>query len=109
VIFEGVGLRGAPHFVALDEKGDTRYVFLYPSKWKPHELKSYLHPLSIIVEGRYEGTTDQIWCMDLKAGKTVKFKRTARLSAAVRTLQGTTCDWHRTSPLRRSAKVMEEI
>jgi hypothetical protein len=81
VMLEGVALLGAPHFVAVDQKGETRYVFLYPAKWKPNELKSYLLLLATIVEERYGGMSGQIWCMDLRTGKTVKFKRTARLSS----------------------------
>jgi hypothetical protein len=65
----------------VDRNGVTRYVFLYPAKWKPDDLKSYLHLLAAIVEERYEGEPEQIWCMDLKTGKTVKFKRTARLGS----------------------------
>ena len=81
VTLEGVALLGAPHFVVADQKGQTRYVFLYAAKWKPADLKSYLHLLATIVEERHEGVSSQIWCMDLKTGRTIKFKRTARLSS----------------------------
>lgn len=57
VTLEGVALLGAPHFLALDQKGETRYIFLYPAKWKPNELKSYLHLLATIVEERYGGVS----------------------------------------------------
>jgi hypothetical protein len=81
VTLEGVALLGAPHFVAVDQTGETRYIFLYPAKWKPNELKSYLHLLATIVEERYGGVSGQVWCMNLRMGKTVKFKRSARLSS----------------------------
>lgn len=81
VILEGLGLRGTPHFSVLDQKGETRYVFLYASKWKPTELSSYLHLLTTIIEGRYGATADQLWCMDLRAGETTKFKKGIRLSS----------------------------
>jgi hypothetical protein len=77
---EGVLLLGAPHFIATDQDGETRYVFLYPSKWKPEELKSYLHLLGAIIEQRFSGECSQIWCMDLRNGKSIKFKSSARLT-----------------------------
>lgn len=81
VILEGLGLRGTPHFSVLDQKGETRYVFLYASKWKPIELNSYLHLLATIIEGRYGATAEQLWCMDLRKGETIKFKKAVRLSS----------------------------
>jgi hypothetical protein len=79
IVFEGVTVLGAPHFVAQDEDGNTRYVFLYASNWSPDELKTYLQLLAIIVEKRFAGTAGDIWCMDLRRGKDIKFKASVRV------------------------------
>ena len=81
VSLEGIALLGTPHLIAVDQKGDTRYVFLYAAKWKPDDLKSYLHLLTVIIEGKHGATADQLWCMDLRAGKTHKFKKSERLAS----------------------------
>lgn len=81
VVFEGVTISGAPHFIAQDEDGNTRYAFLYASNWPPVQLKTYLQLLAMIVERKYSGTASQIWCMDLRKGKDFKFKSSARISS----------------------------
>lgn len=79
VLFEGVTLSGVPHFIAQDQYGNTRYVFLYASNWPSVQPKTYLELLTIIVEKKYTGTASHIWCMDLRRGKDFKFKSSTRL------------------------------
>ena len=81
IAYEGITLLGAPHFVAQDKAGRTRYVFLYAANWSPQQLKTYLQLLIHIVDKKYSGAADQIWCMDLKRRKTITFSGSTRLSA----------------------------
>ena len=79
VAFQGILLLGAPHFIATDRDGQTRYVFLLSAKWSRRDLKAYLALLSVVVEKQYNGTAKQIWCMDLKSGKTIPFTASTRV------------------------------
>lgn len=79
VEFEGIMLTGAPHFIAEDQDGNTRFIFLHAAKWSDEQVKIYLQLLSVIIEKKYGGAAEQIWCMSLKNGKTIKFKGSARV------------------------------
>jgi hypothetical protein len=79
--FEGLILSGLPHFTVVDEGGTTRYVYLHASKWDDDDLKAYLELLSIIIENRFGGSADTLWCMDLRTGKDVKWKSSSRIRA----------------------------
>lgn len=81
VVYEGITVLGAPHFVVQDQDEKTRYVFLHAANWSPQQLKTYLQLLAMIVQKKYGGTADQLWCMDLRKGITVKFVGSARLSS----------------------------
>jgi hypothetical protein len=61
--------------IVTDRKDRDRYIYLYPSNWKEHELDSYLELLTIIIESAYEANAKDIWCMGLKNGKSVLWKK----------------------------------
>ena len=74
VQLEGVTLFGTPHLEVRDLDDKKRFVFLHAAHWKSKELTVYMQLLSFIVEQKYGGQADQLWCMDLRTGKNVKFK-----------------------------------
>lgn len=78
-IFAGVRLLGSPHFVVTDESGKERYVFLHASKWDDDDLKAYVELLAMIVESRFGKSSDSIWCMDLRNGTDLKWRRSSRV------------------------------
>ena len=79
--FEGVQLTGAPHFEVIDMEDRQRFVFLHPSNWSSEELRAYLELLAVIVEKRFGGTGRNLWCMDLRTGKEIKYKLSTRMRA----------------------------
>lgn len=77
--FEGLTLLGAPHFEALDASGRKRHVFLHAAKWSEPDLDAYLEFLGIVVEECYGGDSSTIWIMDLRAGKDIRWRSSARM------------------------------
>jgi hypothetical protein len=77
--FEGLALKGGPHFELLDAEGRTRHAFLYAAKWSPADLAAYLELLAIVIEEDYGGDTDSLWLMDLRAGKDMKWSPSSRM------------------------------
>jgi hypothetical protein len=77
--FEGVDLNGAPHLEVVDHEGRTRHVFLYAAKWSDKDLAAYLELLGIIVEEDFGGDTTSLWVMDLRGGKDVRWRSSARM------------------------------
>ncbi|QHS53357.1 hypothetical protein [Edaphobacter sp. 12200R-103] len=69
--FNGVILKGLPHMIVRDRRRRKRFVYLYPSDWKDHELDAYMELLTIIVESEFGADSADIWCMGLKSGKTI--------------------------------------
>jgi hypothetical protein len=69
--FSGLILKGLPHMVVLDDKAKRKFVYLYPSSWKDHELDAYMELLTIIVELEFGADASDIWCMGLKRGQTI--------------------------------------
>ncbi len=83
--FSGLILKGLPHMVVLDGKAKRKFVYLYPSSWKDHELDAYMELLTIIVESEFGADAADIWCMGLKRGKTIPRPRSkARTRQACR-------------------------
>src|ERR1039458_1305198 len=80
VPFEGVMLLGAPHFQALDENGETRFVFLQASRWLDTELNAYLELLAVIVDKAYGEPPSSIWHMDLRAGTVSRHRPSIRVA-----------------------------
>jgi len=80
--FGGLILRGLPHMEVIDQKGKTKFVHLYPSSWKDHELDAYMELLTIIVESEFGAEAKDLWCMDLKRGISI-----SRTKSKVRTRQ----------------------
>jgi hypothetical protein len=79
VVFEGLALEGAPHFEAVDDRGKTRHVFLHAAKWTGKDLSAYLELLGIIVEEDFGGDLSSIWVMDLRGGKEIRWRSSARV------------------------------
>jgi hypothetical protein len=77
--FEGVRLLGLPHFSATDSNGRDRYVYLHASKWQDDDTKAYLELLSVVIEDKFAGSPDSLWCMDLRTGSDLKWRSSARL------------------------------
>lgn len=77
--FEGLTLSGLPHFIAADDGGANRYVYLHASKWDNDDLKAYLELLSMIVESRFGEPAETLWCMDLRTGKDLRWKSSPRM------------------------------
>ena len=77
--FTGVQLLGAPHFIASDQKGEDRYVYLLASKWEEDDLKSYLELLAIVITAKYGAVPKSIWCMDLRNGEDFAWKTSSRI------------------------------
>lgn len=69
--FSGVILKGMPHMIILDKRGRERYVYLYPSNWKDHELDSYMELLTVIIESEFGADAADLWCMGLKTGTVI--------------------------------------
>ncbi len=69
--FCGLILKGLPHMIVRDWKDRQRFVYLYPSAWKDHELDAYMELLTIIVESEFGADAVDIWCMGLKKGETI--------------------------------------
>ena len=69
--FSGIILKGLPHMIVADSKGKRRFVYLYPSSWKDHELDAYMELLTIIVESEFGADACDLWCMGLKTGVTI--------------------------------------
>jgi hypothetical protein len=84
VDLEGINLAGTPHLEVRDANEKTRYVFLHAAKWPESELRVYLQLLAFIIEKKYAASAEQLWCMDLRTGKTVKFKSGLRLERQCR-------------------------
>ncbi len=83
--FNGVILRGLPHMIVRDSKNKLRYVYLYPSAWKDHELDSYIETLTIIIESEYNAQASDLWIMSLKTGKSIpRSKSKSRSRSACR-------------------------
>jgi hypothetical protein len=72
--FEGIRLGGLPHLKVQDDEGRERFVFLYPSNWRNDELKAYLELLSVVLEVNFGASGDHIWCMNLRTGKTHRYR-----------------------------------
>lgn len=72
--FEGVMLVGTPHLIVTDLDDRERYVFLHASLWDDNDLKAYLELLSFIVEQRFGAGPEDLWCMNLKTAKDVKWR-----------------------------------
>lgn len=72
--FEGVNLQGAPHLEVMDGTGNRRYVFLHAAKWPKQDLTAYLELLNLVVAKAYGGKPDNLWVMDLRAGREVKWR-----------------------------------
>jgi hypothetical protein len=70
-LFSGIILKGLPHMLVVDSKGKDRYVYLYPSNWKDHELDAYMELLTIIIESEFSADSADLWCMGLKKGITI--------------------------------------
>jgi hypothetical protein len=69
--FGGVILKGLPHMIVQDQRGKRRFVYLYPSAWKDHELDAYMELLTIIIESEFGADAADLWCMGLKSGLTI--------------------------------------
>ena len=69
--FSGIILKGLPHMIVVDSKGKRRFVYLYPSSWKDHELDAYMELLTIIVESEFGADACDLWCMGLKTGAAI--------------------------------------
>jgi hypothetical protein len=78
ITFEGMNITGYPHLEVEDRKGNSRFVFLYPSKWDDDDLKAYLEVLAEIVRVRFGALPASIWCMCLRTGKTLPWKSSNR-------------------------------
>jgi hypothetical protein len=78
-IFEGIALKGAPHMQVRDLKKRNRFVFLYASNWEESELRAYLELLTIVIEDKYRGKASDLWCMNLRDGELVEWKKSAKL------------------------------
>lgn len=76
--FSGLILKGLPHMVVRDRKDRKRFVYLYPSAWKDHELDSYMELLTIIVESEFGADAADLWCMGLKSGETIPRPRSKK-------------------------------
>ena len=76
--FSGLILKGLPHMVVRDRKDRKRFVYLYPSSWKNHELDSYMELLTIIVESEFGADAADLWCMGLKSGETIPRPRSKK-------------------------------
>jgi len=74
--FGGVILKGLPHMVVIDKQNKQRYVYLYPSTWKVHELDSYMELLTIIIESEFGADVTDLWCMGLKTGRSIPRTKT---------------------------------
>jgi hypothetical protein len=79
VSFEGIFVTGLPHMAVLDGSGSKKYVFLYPSVWEKRDLDAYLELLSVIVHSKFHGDDASLWCMNLRTGRSVQHKSSARL------------------------------
>ena len=77
--FEGLALRGAPHFEVVDREGRKRYVFLHSSDWPSDDLSAYLELLGILVEKRYGSDPKTLWIMDLKKRKELRWRPSVRI------------------------------
>ncbi|AEU38576.1 hypothetical protein AciX8_4301 [Granulicella mallensis MP5ACTX8] len=73
--FNGIILKGLPHMVVTDKEGKQRYVYLYPSSWKDHELDAYMELLTIIIESEFGADAADLWCMGLKTGHSISRPR----------------------------------
>ena len=69
--FSGIILKGLPHMLVIDNQQRLRYVYLYPSSWKDHELDSYMELLTIIIESEFGADAADLWCMGLKTGLSI--------------------------------------
>jgi len=69
--FSGVILKGLPRMLVIDNQQRLRYVYLYPSSWKNHELDSYMELLTIIIESEFGADAADLWCMGLKTGLSI--------------------------------------
>lgn len=76
--FNGINLHGSPHMIVKDRRGRTRYAYLHPSDWTDDCLKAYLELLTIVVEDQFGGTAGDLWWMDLRTGKTIPWKSSAK-------------------------------
>jgi len=77
--FEGLELEGGPHFEATDVKGRRRYVFLLAANWATRDVDAYLELLGIVLEKCYASESSSLWPMDLRTGREIKWKPSARI------------------------------
>jgi hypothetical protein len=79
VHFEGVTLRGMPHFEVTNMQGETLYVFLQASDWREDQVKSYLELLAVIIERVFGKCASNVWHMNLRTGKVAKHRSSKRV------------------------------
>ena len=84
VRFEELLLLGSPHMEVIDHRGRTRHIYLCCGSRKDPDLKAYLQLLSVIVRKQYGGSTDSVWCLDLRTGEEFKWKPGPRMEARCR-------------------------
>lgn len=74
VDFGPIQLVGGSHFSVLDTKSQRKFVYLQPSAgWQERETEAFCELLTVTVESRYGGTARDVWFLDLREGKRVRW------------------------------------
>jgi len=77
--FEGLTLEGGPHLEVTDHKGNKRHIFLHAANWSANDLAAYLELLGIVIEANYGGDSSSLWVFDLKRGREIAWRPSARV------------------------------
>jgi hypothetical protein len=95
VDFAGAELVGGPHFSITDGTGQTRFVYVHPSKWAHDQTEAFCELLTVIIEKKFQASASDLWFLDLRRGSRAlwpkskprvrrKCEQTAKLLALLR-------------------------